>query len=417
MALALSSSLADTLIVAVAGSALWAVLSDVFAAFEPRSRAPGETQVEVAILVQRNADVRRRRWGSLVWNAIGRDARLFERDAVYAADDATATIRFADGALLEIGEKSLVVVHRPQRETGGALVVDVRGGDVRGVAGRGAMELRAGASRLALSPQAAAHLRRDRGATEVEVVTGRGELRTATGRAVLPPRSRSAIADGAGGMPLVRGLDVALLAPVASHTLFTADEVAVQEFVWQAPGGARQLLFELSRNAQFSDVVVRRGTSGGSLRLGNLSPGVYYWRLRWADGGDGGSERRVLIVRRVLPPVPYLPHRDADVVLGERGIKFAWAAAEERGEHEIELARGERFEKPLVQRRVPVAQLQLTERLPEGRYCYRVRFRPTGAIASAWSAPSCFFALDQPRLDGPELYEPRIERIDSGGRR
>ena len=84
------------------------------------------------------------------------------------------------------------------------------------------------------------------------------------------------------------------LAPAPGTRFYTAD----MTLQWSAQAEAVRYHLQVSRDAQFGDVVIdRQVESGASAALGDLPPGAYYWRVAGlnasGESGDWSEPRAV----------------------------------------------------------------------------------------------------------------------------
>jgi FecR protein len=80
----------------------------------------------------------------------------------------------------------------------------------------------------------------------------------------------------------------ALEAPLPQEVI--REDAIDQTFRWQRVDGAEGYVFEIARDEPFFDVVVeRRVGSEASVRIQNLEPGTYFWRVSAVAGGFEGS--------------------------------------------------------------------------------------------------------------------------------
>ncbi len=269
-------------------------------------------------------DVQNRRAESIAWSRASKGMRLFSRDAVQTAGDSSASIWVGGKGTVHLGERSLMVIRRMEREAeSGAkrsilLMVD---GEIRGrIEGT----------------------RREPVSVDLESMGGVGRIVSPGGKGgaadfrvtVNPDRTTtysvfegSALVQGLGRSVTVGENQYTIVSPTAPPTdpaalppapeiegpgdgaeyLFRSLPTRVR-FAWKAAGGAEAFRVVLARDPEFRDTVVDEWVEGGgtaSFVHGNLPEGSYYWRVtsRWGLVESGYPKARALrLVRKTAPP-------------------------------------------------------------------------------------------------------------------
>src|SRR5262249_39116268 len=108
----------------------------------------------IARVTAMKAEVKRRTPTTLVWDSVRAGDEVWRADAVFAGDGAQAVLRFAAGAEIIIGERSLVVVDTPDDDRAGMPSVTVRAGAAVGHAGSNGLVLNVGGVRAELGSSA-----------------------------------------------------------------------------------------------------------------------------------------------------------------------------------------------------------------------------------------------------------------------
>jgi hypothetical protein len=272
-------------------------------------------------------DVQSRRADSIAWSRASTGMRLYPRDAVQTARDSAASIRIGGKGAVHLGEKSLLVIRRMEKEAeSGAkrsilLMVD---GEIRGrIVGT----------------------RREPVVVDLESMGGVGRIVSRGGRGgaadfrvtVNPDRMTtysvfegSALVRGLGRSVTVGANQYTIVSPAAPPTdpaaLPPAPEIEGPEdgaeylfrslpprvrFAWKDAGAAEAFRVVLARDPEFRDTVVDEwvGAGGpdgsGSFVHGNLPEGSYYWSVTSRRGfvESGYPKARALrLVRKTAPP-------------------------------------------------------------------------------------------------------------------
>ena len=152
-------------------------------------------------------------------------------------------------------------------------------------------------------------------------------------------------------------------------------------FAWGAAPGASGYRLQLSRTAQFNELLVDQEVVG-SLQFFSEKPltaGSYFWRVAAARDGEFGefSEIGQFSVRQ-LPAQLKIP----EVSGGE--VRFAWAGGPDEN-YQFQLSRNERFTDIVVERTLDKPEVLITE-LSKNIYYTRVRLadRSSGKTAAEW---------------------------------
>lgn len=287
---------------------------------------PGAVPIAGYLAGTRN-DVRSRRADSIAWGRAEKGTRLYPRDAVQTARDSSATIWVGGRGTVHLGEKSLLVVRRMEREVESAakrsilLMVDgeIRGRiegtrrepvsvDLESMGGVGRIVSRGGKGgatdfRVTVNPDKT---------TTYSVFEGSARVR-GFGRSVTVGANQYTIVS-----PAAPPTDPAALpeAPEISgpgdgeEYLFRSLPPRVR-FTWEGARGAEAFRVVLATDPGFRDTVVDEWVEGGgsagsgSFVHGNLPGGLYHWRVSARRGGveSGYPKARALrIVKKATPP-------------------------------------------------------------------------------------------------------------------
>jgi hypothetical protein len=386
---------ADTLLLVGSAVGLLAVasflLSDGFRGPRPRRGA----EPTVARLARAEPGVLRRPSGTLIWDPAHAGEQLSVRDSLYVPPAASASVSFDGGALLEIEERSLVVIEPPEPEPG------------------------------------AARLKLAKGSLSSSVPAGRVSVHTPGGLAVLEPGSEARVGARDASGPRV---EVALGSARAENgevvrveSLVRVDQPARNQRFWftrfpasvhlswdgAAAEGAR---LEIARDPGFSDLVDHAPGAPGAHAFQLAAPGAYFWRLVDQDRNRRSEVRRLLAVKD-RPPKPYSPMA-AEIVLAAPGVQvpFWWTAVDGASRYQLELSTDASFATVVFSADAEGPGLWAALHLPEGVYFWRVRASAAERVDAPFSHPSPFRLIHRPLPEAPQLFDPSIEVVHGDAR-
>lgn len=338
---------------------------------------------------------------TLGWQTVTRGDELHELDALYVPPGSEARVVFLDGTVLELDEKSLVVIE-PEREAGRS--VTLRQGSVAGAAGEKPLTLATKDGTARLPPNASARVDVTAGKLDVSVKKGKAQLEAKGTTTALEPGARVQVAET---LELLPAWPVALRSPEAQHrTLFHGTPPPLT-LTWDtAPPGAR---VQLARDRLFAFVSRDVRAEAGQLEVAAPSPGVTWWRLVDAKGAPVSEARRFSFVED-LAPANRLP-RAGEVVLAPPGsrVEFAWTPLPGVSRYVLEVSGSQGFEPVAVTETVSGTQTRLVSTLAEGSWYWRVRAADEALGEALPSEPSRFRLIHKAIPDAPELLNPEVE--------
>lgn len=401
---------ADSLLVVVCAGLTVFVVTRAFAE-QSRAAPPRVTVGRVEGSVN---ELRRRVDGSLVWNDLEAGDGVAARDTVFVGLDSSATVVLDDGARLELGENSLVVIRREQGAEDQSLHVDLLRGVAVAKAGASSLQLNTDGQPVKLGANSAARLRTLAGGGGSVSVSG-GQVRVGkTDGRELVAGDRGVLSKS--GLAVTRAA-VTLLAPEGGSYLPAVNGASDILFRWSAHAGECSL--ELSEDGTFEAPRVVRGR-GGSLVVRDVAEGVHSWRVRCEGLDDGGrpfigeSEERTLtvVVDRAPDWVSPRPNEVVDQSKGPAPLALTWTQLKGVTEYELQLARGSAFDGPLITARTSRPGHLVEQVLEEADYCARVRAaRSASQPAARWSQHRCFKLLREPMLRAPRTFAPDRETL------
>lgn len=372
--------------VVAAGSALGliavgALLLIDYGAGPPRRAAAAE----IARLVHVDGAVRSRAAGTLVWEAGGAEQPLAAGDAVFVQPGGSATIAFRAGAVVDLEERTLVVIEPPDAESER---VSVLAGSVVAAAGSAGLAVRTGTGSAMVEPG---------GAVAVDPGTG---LELLEGRARLDGEERGVTAR------------VALVTPARSHRVYVREFPASVALRWDGEA-ARTFALEVSRERSFASRVATAPGAAGFFEVSVDGAGAWYWRIADAAGASVSEVRKFMAVAD-RPPRPFSP-ASGEIVLAPQGVQvpFWWTAVAGAAGYRVEVASDPAFQKIALSEPASGPGIWATLELPEGTYFWRVRAerpRETEHLSPP-SLAVAFRLIRRPVLDAPELFDASIEAV------
>lgn len=289
--------------------------------FAGADSAPATVPIVGYVAMMRN-NVQSRRADSVAWEHAETGMPLHQRDAVQTARNSSASIRVGGKGIIDLGEKSLVIIQRIEKgvvlreKRSFLLMVD---GELRGriegtkqepvavniasAGGVGRIVSRGGGDgpadfRVTVNPDRTTTYSVFEGSAEVEgmgrtVSVGANQY-TMVGPSTPPTRPEAL--------------------PAAPETLGPADGAEFffrslsprVNFSWTAGERAERYRIVLARDPGFRDLVADEWVTGSSFTHGNLAAGTYYWRVSaQREGVESGytRARTIRLVQSVAPPV------------------------------------------------------------------------------------------------------------------
>lgn len=387
----------DWLIAAVALGCT--VLASVLLVVDPFRPAAAATDAKVVGSVSfSSADLRRRPASQLGWESLGRGADVHELDALFVPPGVEAKVKFKDGTVLELDERSLVVIDPVKA---GRRNVSVRQGSVEGSAGAAGLSLTTPRGTAQLSPQSQAIVEVTKDAVAMAVTKGDGAL----GEKALGLGERGGL--DAAGVQTQGQWPVTLLEPARNKRSFFRGRAPAVTFGWAgAPAEAR---VQLARDRGFAFVLEEHSAASGTFVFTRGGAGVFWWRVL-DDAGNPLSEARRLTVLEDVPPTLLSP-REGEVTLSDDKTLavFAWVGVSGVTRYKLEISPSPAFAEVSWEREVDGSSLRTSLPLNEGRWYWRVRAVDEERGESGPSLPRPFRLIHRALPEAPELLNPEIE--------
>lgn len=249
---------------------------------------------QIAVLTDVKRSVRDKRADSITWSAAHAGKPLIDRHAVQTSERSEATITFDRANRLQLSEKSLVVVRRPNRLTdswnrrASVLFID---GTLRGKIGGAAddpmaVEIVAAGSSIRAGSDDAGETDfsltvQDDGAATLSVFDGAAEIVRDDGVTVIP--ADHAIVFDAESFPgdfTPLPPAPALVEPVGGRTILYRSTPPEIGFRWKAVDDDTLYRLTIARDGAFEDVVHEDTVASTGFVHGNLREGAYHWQVR-----------------------------------------------------------------------------------------------------------------------------------------
>jgi hypothetical protein len=346
-----------------------------------------------------SADLRRRPAHRLGWTEVSSGGEVRELDALFVPPGVEARVTFIDGTVLELDERSLVVVDLPRA---GRRSVSVRQGSVEGSAGAAGLSLETPLGTAQLAPQSGAHLE----VTDQKVAVAVTHGEATVGGTKFGNGDRAGISSA--GTVAEPRWPVQLAAPERNRRVVFSGAPPHVEFKWEAPPALSGRI-QLARDRGFAFVLEEHELAEGGFTTKEAQVGVVWWRA--VDEADEPiSESRRVSVLEDVPPALIAP-REGEVVLTDEkalGI-FSWAQVRGVTRYRFEISQTQDFANPAFTATVDGAQLRTALSLAEGRWLWRVRPVDESRADSTPSPARVFRLIHKPLPEAPELLNPEIE--------
>lgn len=392
-----SGALRDVVLAAVGTAVAVVTLTAALTHSPPAPRAQHEP---VALIRISTGPLQVRPAMTLGWQTAVRGEILHDSDSLYVPPGGEARVEFLDGTVLELDERSLVVIE-PERTAGRS--VTLRQGSVAGVAGERPLNVTTKDGVATLPPKAIARVDVSSGSLDVTVKKGRAEVSARGTTAGVEEGARAHVVEG---VDLLPAWPVTLLSPEAQHRVLFHGTPGALTLTWSAaPAGAR---LQLARDRLFAFLSREVKAEGDRFQLEVAAPGVTWWRLVDAKGAPLSEARRFSFVEE-LTPANRLP-RTGEVVLAPPGsrIEFAWTPLPGVSRYRLEVSGSQGFEPVTVSELVSGTQVKLASTLAEGSWFWRVR-ADDALEESLFSEATRFRLIHKAIPEAPELLNPEVE--------
>ena len=343
----------------------------------------------------------------VVWSTLENNSPLVNRDTIRSDDYAAAEVHLKNGTVIKVDEHSMFYLDVKKNTSR----IDFRSGSIQveqSKSSNGKMIIQSGDKKITLKNSDVKL--ESQGRKKLNMVVHRGNATVRMGKRKFKV-TRDQKADLVGSNVNISRLVLKLISPANQNILATSTGRISVHFKWELLTPISGLVLEISRQRGFSNLVVRRNTdiSGSNV---NLSPGVYYWRIRGNDirtGKKETSEIRKLIIASNTPVSLLSPERGTSHYFIDKPpmIHFAWSASPLAVAYYLEVSRNPVFNSTLKSIKVYTNVYALNISDP-GNYYWRVRMKPTMSnIPPTQSKISMFRIVKKDTYDIPRSHHPR----------
>jgi hypothetical protein len=359
----------------------------------------------VGIITFKYKAAQRRFVDRVLWDRLRRESPVYNGDLIRTADLSEATITFADGAVLDLAENSLIQLHA---EAGGARI-DIGGGEVSAAASQGALVLVSGDSRVAVDAGAVVSAGVDGGDFLFRVVEGNAAY-TANGETQTAAAGEAFALGGGTGPRAIRG--AAVLSPRPSaRFLYPGEGKLAVPFRWNRINLDPEDLIrlEIAEDRGFTRVVFREDLAGDTA-LAELEGGSWFWRLS-AAGADGASAPNAYSLKIVSAPAPALiapaEGQRYQFRVKKPVVRFQWRGIPEASSYVLEAANSPAMANPALVKEVRGTSLYSSE-LGPGTWYWRVRpvFSADYEGTAGEGIAASFVIVQSGALGSPVLQHP-----------
>lgn len=282
----------------------------------------GQGKRATAVLTRKERSVKSKRAAQIAWTNASEGMLLYNRDAIQTFDRSGATLSFTGDHFLELGENSLVVLRKLDRDIflrENRTVVVLMGGQLTGGVKKGVKEsfnlevVAPGAvarvpsrGKMGQSARFQMAVRQD-DSSVLTVLEGSADLVLEEGSMEVGPNQIVKIQPGQSPVYLSKPPGSPVLTSPEEGTIFLFRDISpTVSFAWVGPQGISQYRFALSRDPEFDRVVYDDTIRDNRFSHGNLKAGDYFWRVSSAtsDWGDRFSAvGHFKLVQDLDPPV------------------------------------------------------------------------------------------------------------------
>lgn len=273
----------------ISGGVWWGMKNDWFSANQENAQIPKDS----ARIISFEGDVRVTRAATRETEKISRETYLLAGDTIQTQADGKAQIKMIDGAILTIRPNSTVVIRDSSSIFGGTSVkvalddgqINVKTQD-QTEASNNVVEVKQVESKLQSQTDASFN---SNATTGGEIRISRGGVETTVGgeKTIIKDGEFASINPNGKLSPKERLYEPPKLInpPNLEQFLTTSDGMADVTFRWQKSDGTSSFSFSLEvASSPFfvadGMVIQRNALTAPNFTMGNIAPGVYYWRVR-----------------------------------------------------------------------------------------------------------------------------------------
>jgi hypothetical protein len=266
----------------------------------------------LAILSEKNNEVRKKPNGKLSWVTVGQDAPFYEGDMVFTSNGAEAVLKLEDKTEINLSELSLLKISNNDNE---GLNLDLMEGFVVTEMSKNSMlnSIKTGDQRISLLGADLAKLQFDLKADEKTITVMDGSIGIEKNGKKIEVGKDQLVGVNKNGEISVRKLDFSLKSPTSNKIIYALKNDGIQ-FEWQKlnPEVSDEVLFEISRDPEFKEIIkgVKLKDTRYSFMIGDLQ-GVFYWRIKNSD--HHFYHKQKFIIKPLIYPTVFFPRSDKPI--------------------------------------------------------------------------------------------------------
>ena len=324
---------------------------------------------QIGTVYFKNRVAQRKLQGVAIWQDLGQESPVYNRDTLRTEELSEASVKLLDGTKIEMDQNSMIVLAVSAK----AAQIRFAGGSVRAVgsgsAGSKGVEITAGDRTIETSKGDVQLSSAKKGELVVSVRKGEAKLTVAGQERKLKENEQSTVA---GNKVDIRTVDIRPTAPADNHRLYTTNRAQIH-FAWTGVSGAA--ILEVGTDRSFGRLHSKRTATDATTAA--LPPGLYYWRVRSADGKGTSTVRRISVLKTEAVRL-YSPLNRATVEMREskRLVSFSWSRSDTASSYFLEIADNAAFS---GMSRVQTSGSSLAREMGPGAFFWRVRTLPAEA--------------------------------------
>jgi hypothetical protein len=349
--------------------------------------------------------------GQVIWEGVENNVPLYNYDAIRTSDQSEASLRLNDGTEIKLNENSMVLLALTKNQ------IDIQFDQGSITANRGEtkgdlkkLNIKSGTTSVSIDRSNVKLSQNRAGDLNLSVAKGNADINTGKGAEKLGTDQALVVAKDSGDVIRFE-LAVKLVNPPADEYYLTPSEKRRVDFSWLAVQGEHTVIFELSKEESFVNIIQKKEVSGNNLSI-ELEKGIYYWRVRAVHRitkkEDSSESRRFTVLWD--EPITQISPANKEAVTYRNAlpiINFKWTKSEIASSYRLVLASDALMEKTIKTSETPQNSIVL-DSLSKGVYFWRIE-KNTGLKDIAKTNPSAIFELDIKEKDvtaPPELLYP-----------
>ena len=287
---------------------------------EDKQKKLSQSDDYTALLGTTTNNVRRKRAGGVTWKIAKRGRKLFSGDSIQTGNNSTAIVEFDAKNFLNIGEKSLVVIRRMEKDILLPEKQSVVFMDRGQIWGRVQQNNRQSAYVEIVTPDLSAKVsgRGKQNETEFQVsvdekqrsslvvFNGEVEVKAADQTLTVVKNQQLRVDKNKTLQPIETLLPpITTIGPKENKRFFYQDLPPLIDFKWQKLAKASDYRLIIATDPAFLNIIMDVLTRNTTFSHGNLNQGKYYWRVfakSSAKYGEIGPTHIMHIIRDLTPP-------------------------------------------------------------------------------------------------------------------